>query len=492
MTRARRLLSGLIGFGFAASAALAPSGSPSANATTWHFPSARLLAAQSEITVVRFKGEPAPLDLGVYVASMGGAFEVQVKRDGYTKPITVWQVARSSGTTLVRELPATLADGWVGLKKFLRITAVDANGTVVAHRSIDLCPDTFDPQRVSDDGPQLPTYPQYCGANPFTLGSVWGIDKGWAVAPFEYGSGGSIKVPDGHYEVTVAIAPADATLFAIPPANASVTVGMTVKTQTGKTCPPFCAAAATSGPAAGSPPNGIPIVTNPDPKALPDLIPLPAWGIDTHSSKTHDFLDFGATVWDAGPAPLIVEGFRRLGTDVMDAFEYFSLDGKVVGRSPAGTLVYDSAPGHEHWHFEQFARYRLLDGSKTAIVRSTKTGFCIAPTDSIDLTVKGATWRPESIGLFSACGDATSIWTRETMPTGWGDTYFQYLPGQSFNITDLPNGTYFISVEANPTGLLHERNSTNDTRLRKVILGGVPGARTVKVPPWNGIDSEAG
>jgi Lysyl oxidase len=81
---------------------------------------------------------------------------------------------------------------------------------------------------------------------------------------------------------------------------------------------------------------------------------------------------------------------------------------------------------------------------------------------------------------------------RETLPVGWGDTYFQFVPGQSFDITGLPNGTYFIEVTANPTGQLHERNADNNTRLRRVILRGRRGARRVRVPAFQGIDTEGG
>ena len=215
---------------------------------------------------------------------------------------------------------------------------------------------------------------------------------------------------------------------------------------------------------------------------MPDLIPLPAWGMGIDRQGGRDYLDFGATVWDAGPAPMDVEGFRRPGTNIMDAFQYFFRNGKPVGRAKAGTLEYDSRPGHEHWHFLQFARYSLLSASKSQVVRSEKEGFCLAPTDAIDLTVPGALWDPFSIGLEGQCGDANSIWTRETLPAGWGDTYFQFLPGQSFDITDLKNGTYYVEVRANPLGAIHETSTTNDVRLRKVILGGKPGARTVHVP----------
>jgi hypothetical protein len=91
---------------------------------------------------------------------------------------------------------------------------------------------------------------------------------------------------------------------------------------------------------------------------------------------------------------------------------------------------------------------------------------------------------------FSQCGSATSTWIREILPTGWGDTYFQGVPGQSFDITDLPNGTYWIEVHANPEGRLFDGDPTNDVELREVILRGRPGSRTVEAPPWHGIDTE--
>jgi hypothetical protein len=187
-----------------------------------------------------------------------------------------------------------------------------------------------------------------------------------------------------------------------------------------------------------------------------------------------------------------VEGFRRPGQAVMDAWQYFYSNGVPVGRAPTGNLTYDARPNHQHWHFEQFARYSLLGADQTQVVRSEKTGFCLAPTDAIDLTAAAADWNPYSVGLGTACGSEGSIWIREVLPTGWGDTYFQGLPGQSFDVTNLPNGTYYISVQANPDGLLIEANTTNNTEIRQVILGGKPGHRTVTVPPWHGIDTESG
>jgi hypothetical protein len=184
-----------------------------------------------------------------------------------------------------------------------------------------------------------------------------------------------------------------------------------------------------------------------------------------------------------------VQGFRTGGLPIMQAYQYFWRGGKVVGRTRAGTMGFDSQPGHNHWHFQQFAEYRLLNAAKTVAVRSSKVGFCIAPTDGVDLTLPHATWQPPFTGFgLEACGSPTALWVREMLPLGWGDTYFQSVAGQSFDVTGLRNGTYYIEVIANPGGILHETTASDNTSLRQIILGGTPGHRTIKIPAWNGLN----
>jgi hypothetical protein len=96
---------------------------------------------------------------------------------------------------------------------------------------------------------------------------------------------------------------------------------------------------------------------------------------------------------------------------------------------------------------------------------------------------------PYNTDLSTACGERNSISVREVLDVGSGDTYSQYRPGQSFDITGLANGTYCIQVIANPEKRLQETNLANNTSLRKVVLGGTPGARTVTVPPYDLIDA---
>jgi hypothetical protein len=121
-------------------------------------------------------------------------------------------------------------------------------------------------------------------------------------------------------------------------------------------------------------------------------------------------------------------------------------------------------------------------------VRSGKEAFCLANTDPVDYTLPRANWRPGNTSLASSCGQNTAVAVREVLDVGSGDTYSQYLPGQSFDVTDVPNGTYWIEVKANPDGRLAELRSDNNTSLRKVILGGTPGARTLRVPALHGLD----
>lgn len=210
-----------------------------------------------------------------------------------------------------------------------------------------------------------------------------------------------------------------------------------------------------------------------------------------HDDQTGlDLLSFGADVWNAGPSPLVVEGFRRSGAAIMDAYQVFYAAGRPAGAVRIGTIAYHAGGGHDHWHFRDFARYDLTDATRTRVQTSGKESWCLAPTDAIDLTVPGADWHAALLGLHTSCGGPSALWIRETLPVGWGDTYTQFLSGQAFDISAVPNGTYYIKVTVNPNGRLLETRRSNDVSYRRIVLGGDPGARTVTVPPYRGIDTE--
>lgn len=446
-------------------------------------PRIALHAASPSVELLRFGKGAVRLELGVSFVSMDAPFELRVRRETYDDPVRVWQAFHRAGGVVMEELPADILEGWSGLNRFLQIDLYDRAGNFLMRRAPDTCLAGWQTERFDDSGPFDPTYPTGCGTNPLSLGTVWGVDRGWGVTPIL--SKAFVRFPDGRYVARVSIAPRYRDLFGVAPEDAEVRIAVRIRSVAG--CD-FCGRRAE--PAGSAQRRLTPASTTlaPDPSTVPDLVALPAYGIGILRHRGHDYLQFGADVWNRGPASLVVEGFRAVGEDRMDAYQYFLADGAVVGRAPVGSFHFDHRDGHEHWHFLQFARYRLLDSSQTAI-RSRKQAFCLAPTDPIDLTVEGSMWRPEQVG-FSQCGSITSVWIREVLPTGWGDTYYQGVPGQSFDVTALPNGSYWIEVAANPAGMLFDADASNDIELREVILRGRPGARTVSVPPWHGIDTE--
>ena len=423
---------------------------------------------------------------------------LNVGRTSYTRPITITQVIHApDGGTRTRQLPRAVLAGFNGLRQFFWMRVVNARGKTIFARRMLFCPDGFDPQRASPDSPPTSLYPLQCGSLlslPFQLGTVWGMAKGWAVDPVEGlgpgGGGPPVALMPGTYKVTESITPEYRRLFNISARAATATVTVRVVQGTGgPALQPSHRQHLRTGRQASAP--TVPTLVHPPRAVLPDLVALPAWQISVSHPRhaTGDFLDFAATVWIGGNGPLDVQGFRIPDSPVMKAYQYFWRNGQIIGRVRAGTMGFDNQKGHHHWHFEQFARYALLNSAKSLAVRSHKAGFCITPTDPVNLLLPHAVWQPKFLGFgVFTCGQPTALWVREDLPVGWGDTYIQSVAGNSFNITHIPNGTYYIEVIANPDKILHETTTRNDISLRKIIIGGTLGHRTVKVPAWHGLD----
>jgi hypothetical protein len=445
-------------------------------------PALRFVAATDAVTIERYPGEGVWLQLPTHIVAGRTPFEVWANRASYADPI----VATLRAGTRAKRLPAGLITKFSGFTAFTHVTMVDGDGAVVLERDDDFCPNNTG-SRTRPDAPDTSPYPQGCSTNPFTLGSVWGIQAGWSASTSApWWETEQIDVADGTYTVTVALGRRYVALFGIPADEASVTVQVTVRTIEFGVPPRRVAAGPVLQPAATRP-AGIGYVPA-GPK--PDLRSLPAWNIEIggyENEPRRDQLAFNATIWTAGRSPLVIDGFRR-DANVMDAYQYFyDAQGNQTGYAQVGTMEWDARDGHLHWHFTDAAQYQLLDANGQVAVRSGKEAFCLANTDAVDYTIPRANWRPSNTDLHTSCGEQTSLSVRQVLDIGNGDTYAQYLPGQSFDITDLPNGTYYIEITVNPNGNLRESDRTNNVSLRKVILGGEPGARTVDVPPHNGI-----
>ncbi|MEV0901351.1 lysyl oxidase family protein [Actinoplanes sp. NPDC049802] len=464
-------------------------------------PALGLVAASRTVTAERYvDGDDVYLsfNLGLHVIAGKDAFVVKAKRTGYDKPIVAHRgVVRKGKRTWVK-LPAGTVKDFSGLRDFTTITISDAKGKAVVTYRTAFCGNSAESARTRPNAPATNPYPTGCGGqNPFTLGAVWGVQAGWNAAVIDQPRSATVlrSLPAGKYTATATVNPRYRELFGIPAKNATAKVAVNVVEvkpevekslaggheahgQVADRLPEFRAAASRPTVLRAAPKSG--------PK--PDLRSLPAWGIALSREDGRWYVNFGATVWNAGSSPLVVDGFRRTGTDLMDAYQYFfDAGGKQVGSRPAGTMEWDDREGHKHWHFTDFAQYTLLKSDKKLAVRSGKEAFCLANTDAVDYTIAGAKWRPENTSLETSCGANTVVAVREVLDIGNGDTYSQDRPGQSFDVTGLPNGVYWIQVKANPVNRLAELSTGNNTALRKIVLGGTAARRTLTVPPVHGI-----
>jgi hypothetical protein len=232
-------------------------------------PTIRLLTAANRIRV-QDSGRYIQIDPGAFVTPVGGAFELHVGRPDYDTPITVDQVDADTGTML-RTIPADMLDGWFGLRRFAEVDVLDPDGNSVLRQVLSFCPNSYLPERVSDDGPLTPTYPYLCGGySPFIKRQVWGIDQGWAASLFgdPWGGGLSWKADRHRYTIEIEIKPAWVDVLGIDPSQSYAEVHVRVV----DTATPSSTSTRhqPSAPAA-APYTGTPIDTDPDPATLPDM-----------------------------------------------------------------------------------------------------------------------------------------------------------------------------------------------------------------------------
>ena len=215
---------------------------------------------------------------------------------------------------------------------------------------------------------------------------------------------------------------------------------------------------------------------------LPNLLPLPVSDVRVvvDSGNGHTLLLFGATNWNNGIGPLELvagSGSKSKGQDVYQRVYY---DNGTYQDFKAGTFVYH--PSHNHFHFADFARYtlRAVGGAPGSEQASSKTSFCIIDTTHVDPVLDGS---PQT-AFYTACSP-----TVQGISVGWGDTYSSSIPGQSFDITGLPEGDYDLTIITDPNNRLQEVDEGDNVSCVRLHINpsapsvGAPGACSGTPPP---------
>jgi hypothetical protein len=131
----------------------------------------------------------------------------------------------------------------------------------------------------------------------------------------------------------------------------------------------------------------------------------------------------------------------------------------------SGAFLYHAT--HSHTHFEDWCAYRLRavlpgDGVGAIVAEGAKTSFCI-----LDLGVYSSSlpnYNPNP--FYPSCGS-----TIQGLSVGWFDLYSKSLPGQNIDITDVPDGQYWLEAEADPVDNVRESNESNNITRIKVTIG---------------------
>ena len=355
------------------------------------------------------------------------------------------------------------------------------------HRSLDACLSSTG-ERIDPAAAPTSPYPRWCPYNPYTVGSLMGVQKGWASNVFESTGVRPFSLPLGTYVVESRVAKRFWPAFGLTAETASVTTRMTVTDDCHECRRPGRTGATDGEGTTGAAPGARPTSAR-EGRAVgpvPDLRSLPAFGIALNPEG--HAMRFAATVWNAGDEPA---GHRRLPPPRRRG------DGRLPvllrhrrqpDRLPAGRDDgVDHHANHNHWHFEDFARYDLLDADKQYVKKSRKQRSA-SPTPTRSTTPCPApTGSPRTPTSPPPAATRASLSIREVLASGSGDTYASTRAGQSFKIGELPNGVYYIRVEGNPERNLTESDTTNNVADRRIRIGGTGDARWVKVAPLGDI-----
>jgi len=199
----------------------------------------------------------------------------------------------------------------------------------------------------------------------------------------------------------------------------------------------------------------------------PDLRTLPPSNLRIVVQGGLRQLNFSNTVWNGGRGPLHLRAVHNNSSNTAATTAVFqgifshdaNGDWYLVSESQVGLFRFD--PDHNHWHFDQFARYEIRNAGPggsigdTVLVSSEKVTFCVIDTTKVDMTLEHST----SAAGYSICGQNAV----QGLSVGWGDTYPWWISGQSLDATGLQNGTYWLVSTADPRNLLAEFDEGNNT-----------------------------
>ena len=114
--------------------------------------------------------------------------------------------------------------------------------------------------------------------------------------------------------------------------------------------------------------------------------------------------------------------------------------------------MFEFAACHNHFHFQNYATYKLISATDGKVWKTAKRGFCMLDTDPAPASYGEPPQGPKN---YWNCGTKT-VDGFQGVSHAWADTYIWQLAGQYFVLDGgdgqpvVPPGKYFIEITVNP------------------------------------------
>ena len=217
---------------------------------------------------------------------------------------------------------------------------------------------------------------------------------------------------------------------------------------------------------------------------LPNLVELPPSDVQVATVTTNGAaryeLRFTSTAGNNGAGPLLLLASRTGPKARFTAAQLIVLANGATRRLPLSVSIgYIAAPSHNHFHLAGFERYELREPSIGLIARDSKAGYCLGDRAPLGTPAGPARFT-------DTCGRAApgTLHLGEGISVGWADPYLASFPGQQFDLTDLPAGTYTLVNRVNDERVFRELSYADNvaaTKLRLAWPDGPAGAPRVTV-----------
>jgi hypothetical protein len=190
---------------------------------------------------------------------------------------------------------------------------------------------------------------------------------------------------------------------------------------------------------------------------LPDLSVKAPTQLYIAGNESNKQLRFDTTFVNSGPGALEIIGHADPESGLTHATQYIYAQAAPGEYRNIGS--FELHPTHNHWHVANHVRYQLWSvndqGLKNELVVDTgKYSFCLWDEAENDLSIENAS--QNRVYGFNCDRNTQGI------SVGWSDTYRPSLDGQELNITNIPDGNYFLIFEVNPDQKILEVDYENN------------------------------